>query len=87
MTEPEIPRRIILDNGTEIWAMPEWCEGDYPEVETGMKYWTGPCQCSLCGHETVVVIEIAEDLEEPIVPMECGACGNQSMQVKEEEDD
>lgn len=48
------------------------------------KWWTGPCQCSLCGHETVVVIEIDQEHEEPIVPMECGQCGNQAMQPKEE---
>lgn len=101
MTEPEIPRRIILENGTEVWSYPEempWPKHEAPIIadimainramtpSPGYRWWTGPCICSLCGHETTVVMEIEEGLEEPVVPLECGGCGNQSMGPKEEED-
>lgn len=39
-------------------------------------WWQGRCECSICGHWQQSVVPIDEDQDSPVVPLECGECGN-----------
>jgi len=46
-------------------------------------FWRGKVVCSICGHESHAVVEIPKEDKEPILPMECGGCGNMTSQPKD----
>lgn len=48
------------------------------------RYWAGRCECSICGHTEVAVVEIGDEETEPIVPLECAGCGNMTSAPEEE---
>jgi len=51
-------------------------ENDPNYVDPDARWWQGPCTCTMCGHKQVSVIELDRGQGEPLVPLECGYCGN-----------
>jgi hypothetical protein len=39
-------------------------------------WWAEGAACGVCGHGCPAVVEIARDLEDPVVPLECPTCGH-----------
>lgn len=52
-----------------------------------MIWWNGAVECSMCGHCQQSVVEIEDDQDEPIIPLECGHCGNMACYPIEDEDE
>ncbi len=46
------------------------------------KWWEGEVVCSICQHVQRSRIEIPQDAQEPIVPLECSECHNMTCQVE-----
>ena len=41
-----------------------------------MKWWIGYVECGICEHVQRSKIEIEDEHQEPIVPLECKECGS-----------
>jgi hypothetical protein len=62
-------------------------------VDPEVRYWEGRVACSIChhgkwGNETPLVrsvVPIDVGLDHPIVPLECPACGNMTLEPYDED--
>lgn len=50
----------------------------------GVVWWEGACFCSICGYRCRSVVPIDAEHDAPIVPLECGGCGNASLHPDDE---
>lgn len=50
-----------------------------------MKIWIGFVECGVCGHVQRSKIEIDDEHDEPIIPLECAECGSMACVAADDE--
>lgn len=58
-------------------------------MNKGLKMWTGMVECSICKHQHLATMPIDQDLDEPVLSLECNKCFNMAcgpVDEPEEED-